>query len=180
MPRPNSRRDNGCCFDAAIASTSCAALFSANRSSDVELLGRERVDVGDVVHEPRGDQLLDARVREAADVHRAARREVHEPLELPPGTRDVRAVDRGFLLVALDRRAARRGTCVGISHGCSLPVALLRNRPDDLRDHFAGALHLHHVADAQVLLPDRGPRYAASRASRSCRRSPPARAPRTD
>ena len=33
-------------------------------------------------------------------------------------------------------------------------VALLRHRPDDLRNHFAGTLEEHNVADAQILMRD--------------------------
>ena len=46
----------------------------------LELLGIERVDVGDVVHEPERGQALGEHVAQSLDVHRTARREVPHAL----------------------------------------------------------------------------------------------------
>ena len=92
----------------AIAATSCSALFSAKRSSSTSCSASSVVEVRGVVHQPRVDELRDARVRQSANVHRAARREVHEALELPPGTVEVRAVEHAELRARHELRAARR------------------------------------------------------------------------
>src|SRR3954470_883569 len=78
-----------------------------------------------------------------------------ESLELPPGTGDVRAVDRDLFLVPLDLRLAD-GAMSRRPHLLRwiIRVAPLRDRPDHLRDDLARTLHLHPVARAEVLLPD--------------------------
>ena len=118
-----------------------------------ELLGRQVIDVCDIVDQPRSYHLLDPRIREPANVHRPTRREVDEPLELPARARHVRAVSRGFLFILFDRRPTHRA---GGGHLPWLQVAgaFLRNRPDHLRNDFARTLYLHDVADSQVLFLD--------------------------
>src|SRR3954468_11829007 len=78
-----------------------------------------------------------------------------ESLELPPGTGDVRAVDRDLFLVPLDLRLAD-GAMSRRPHLLRwiVRVAALRDRPDHLRDDLARALHLHPVSRAEVLFPD--------------------------
>src|SRR5215212_1319119 len=65
-----------------------------------ELLALERVEIAGISYQILVDQLLNSRVRQPANVHRAARSEMHEAFELPPWTRDVRTVDSGFVFLA--------------------------------------------------------------------------------
>ena len=118
-----------------------------------QLVGRQGVGVGDVVDEAGLNELLDAGVRETADVHRAARGEMNQSLQLPSWTGDIRAVGGGFFLVLLDRRPADRAR-PGHLPRLLAPGPLFRHGSDDLWDDFAGALHLDDVPDAKVLLSD--------------------------
>ena len=55
----------------------------------------ERVEVGVVVHEARGDELIDQRLAQALDVHRAPRREVQRGRAgCAPGTTRSRSARR--------------------------------------------------------------------------------------
>src|SRR6267143_1929114 len=78
---------------------------------------------------------------------------MHEALQLPTRTRDVRAVDRGLILVARYRRSTDRAV---VRHSPRLLAAgaLFGDRRDDLRNHLAGPLHLHPVALTKILGDD--------------------------
>src|SRR6202049_2819602 len=60
-----------------------------------ELIFRDRVEISRIANEAGAHELFDAGVRKPANVHRAARGEMHQSFQLPPGARDVRAIDRG-------------------------------------------------------------------------------------
>ena len=87
-PQPESSRDSGCAFEAvdrvdellrrsSPRSDRAPSSCSARRSYRSEA----------IANEPGLDELLDARIREPANVHRAPRREMDEPFELAAGTR---------------------------------------------------------------------------------------------
>ena len=61
-----------------------------------ELLGRERVDVTGIGKQARVDELTDSLFTEALDVHRAAAREVDDPLDALFRTFDVDTVAVGL------------------------------------------------------------------------------------
>ena len=67
---------------------------------------------------------------------------------------DVGTIDRGLVFLSRQRRPAHRAL---LRHPPRLLGArsLLRNRGDDLGNHLASALHLHPIADAQVLGDDK-------------------------
>ena len=124
-----------------------------NRSSALEILDDQSVEVAAALDMPRLEELLEDLPAGALDVHPAAPREVAELLADPRRARGVRAVVAHGALVADDGRAADRA---GRGH---LVLALgagppLDERPDDLRDHVAGLLEDHPVADPDVLAPD--------------------------
>ena len=118
-----------------------------------ERLDGERIQVGHVVHQPRRDELRDALVLHAADVHRAAGCEVHEPFELASRARDVGAVHRDFLFVAKHGCIAAGAALRHVPFALAA-ITLLGERGEDLRDDVTRALHLNEVADAQILLVD--------------------------
>ena len=154
MPRPKSRRDSGCARDAAIASIRFCALRSAQPVELDQLLDRELVQVGRGIDQPRLEQLLQPRVGQSADVHRVARREVHQPFQSPAGAGDV----RDSRPPPPPRRSApacrRPGSDRAWPTAARSPSRRSGIGRDHLRNHLAGALHLHPVAHAQVLLPD--------------------------
>ena len=81
------------------------------------------------------------------------RDEVAELLADAGRARGVGAVVADGALVADDRGPADRAAA-GMSHSRSSPVRFSGERPDDLRDHVAGLLEDHVVADPDVLAPD--------------------------
>ena len=118
-----------------------------------ELLGRQAVEVGEVLHQAAVDELLDGRVAEALDVHRAARAEVLQTLFELGGAGGVHAAPVGLALRP-EGHAAARGTLgrERVLHG-------VRGTPGghdlhDIGNHVAGALDEHGVAHADVLAPD--------------------------
>ncbi len=78
---------------------------------------------------------------------------MHEALQLPTRTRDVRAVDRGLILIARYRCSTHRAV-VRHSPRFLAAGALVRDRRDDLRNHLAGPLHLHPIALTKILGDD--------------------------
>ena len=104
------------------------------------------------MHQVRLDQLFDARVAQAPDVHCVDAREVDERLEQPTGAGHIRAVERHLVLVAPHGRAARGADGRRLERRKRMcGAALLGHRADDLRNHLARPLHLHAITDAQVL-----------------------------
>ena len=102
---------------------------------------------------PASEQAHHGHVAEVLDVHRAATREVEQPLDALRGTPPlVRAPVVGLALGPHERRAAR-GT--GRRHlpapGTLLPFR--EHRADDLGDHVSGTSDDHRVALADVLAP---------------------------
>ena len=78
------------------------------RAAGASLLGVERVDVGGVLDQPGLEQAHHGHVAEVLDVHRAAPREVEQPLDaLRRAAALVRAAVVGLALGAHERRAAR-------------------------------------------------------------------------
>ena len=103
----------------------------------------------------------------AVDVHRAARDEVLEQPRSPRlGQFAVGAAVARLALGPLHGLAAGRAA-LGIANTRSLPSRSRVSGPDHLRDHVAGALHDHRVADRGCPCGGCRPRCAASRASRS-------------
>ena len=98
---------------------------------------------------------------------------------LEPAARAVRvdAAVHGLALEAHDLAAAGRAV-VGHAELALAAVAPREHRPDDLRDHVAGALHDHVVADADVLELDDVLVVERRHAHDRRRRRRPARAPR--
>ncbi len=78
---------------------------------------------------------------------------MHQAFQLTPGTRDVRAVDRGFILFAGHRRSAH-GTLLRHAPRLLAAGAPFWNWPDDLRNHIARPFHLHPVALTKILGDD--------------------------
>src|SRR5205809_4019 len=118
-----------------------------------QLITREGVKIARVFHKSLIHELLDPRVRKSADIHRPTRREMHQAFQLSPWTHDVRTVNRRLVFLARNGRSTD-GTFLWHPPRPLVPGPPLRNRRDDLRYHFASALHLHPVADAQVLGDD--------------------------
>src|SRR4051794_6848108 len=121
-----------------------------------ELLDGQAVEVPGLADEPRLVELEHALLAEALDVHRPARGEVLEKLELLARTAGaVRALREDGALGLDDRRAARRAA-LGRPGGRSAVGALdrVRRRREHLRDDIARAQHDRLVAGAQVLARD--------------------------
>ena len=139
--RPVDRRDQG-------IGTLLSEAFELGQS-----VGRERVQVGNVADESFLDELLHAGVRKAVNVHRRTRSEMHDRFEPTPGA--VVVLAEQVLLVHPHGCGAlgtvRRDRCRW-RRRCR--VAFLGHGSDDLRNHVAGSLDLHEVADAEVLLPN--------------------------
>ncbi len=118
-----------------------------------ELLGAERVQIGDVLHQALAQELLDGPFAQAADVHGALRGEVHEAPVDAFRARAVRAIGHHLARGPLDGRPAA-GALLGRLERLLAAVAPLDQRPHDLRDHLARALDQDHVPDAEVLAGD--------------------------
>ena len=139
MPRPNRRLESG---RARLASMAAHQLLGRLLREAIQLdqaVGRELVQVGDVAYETGVEQLAHPLVAQAADVHRVARREVHDALEDPSRARDVGAVAHHLVRRPLDRACRSAGHWSGIRHGFdrvsgSTPSS---TGPDHLRDDLA-------------------------------------------
>ena len=131
-----------------------AMTFSAERcwkpSSSSQLLGREGVEIGRTAHEPQLPEARDQLLAHAVDVERAARDEVAQALEAAARAVRVDAAVHGLALEADDLAAAGRAV-VGHAELALAAVAPRQHGPDDLRNHVAGALDDHVIADADVL-----------------------------
>ncbi len=110
----------------------------------------EREDVGRLHDQPVIEERLHLLLAEPLDVEGGARHEVAQPLDLLRRA-DQPAGAAAHRLPLLAHRMAAAGRALG-----GELIGLRRLRPlvehdiDDLRDHVAGALHDHGVADADV------------------------------
>ena len=123
----------------SISATRLAADFLPIRSSAASCSTVEGVEVGVVVHQAARDELIDQRLAQAFDVHRAARREVQQAAPHARRARGVLAAPDDFVL-GLDERAAAERT--GRRHLPRRRVGgpLVEDGPDDLRDDVAALL----------------------------------------
>ena len=96
-----------------------SADCSANRSSSTSCSTVSVVQVGHVRDEPGVEQLADALVAEAADVHRAARGEVDDALEHPAGTARVGTVPHRLARPAARPACRSRGSASGMRNGAA-------------------------------------------------------------
>src|SRR4051794_15192126 len=77
---------------------------------------------------------------------------MHETLEAASRTLEVRTVEHSQLGAGHERGVARRAELRRHERSRGiLWIALVGYGPDDLWDHLAGALHLDHVANAEIL-----------------------------
>src|SRR5262245_5125093 len=114
-----------------------------------ELVDRELVQAGLVADQSLGDELVDQRLSETFDVHRAPRREVLQAAPNPGRAGSVLATPH-HLVVRLDQPAsakrARRRHQPGIISG----GVVLQNRADDFRNDVAALFDHDHVAVTDV------------------------------
>ena len=116
----------------------------------LELGGRQCVEISVVLHEARGDELLDELVTKPLDVHRAARCEEFQPLAAACWAVDVGAADEHALRITFQRRAAFRALG-GWRPRLKLVLPQMFFDADHVRDHLARLLDHEHVPHANVL-----------------------------
>ena len=112
--------------------------------------GRQCVEISVVLHEARGDELLDELVTKPLDVHRAARCEEFQPLAAACWAVDVGAADEHALRITFQRRAAFRALG-GWRPRLKLVLPQMFFDADHVRDHLARLLDHEHVPHANVL-----------------------------
>ena len=113
------------------------------------------VEVGDRLHEPGIDELVDELLAKALDVHRPPAREMADRLlALGRAAEAGRAAGRRLPLDP-DRGGAAHRTLGGhLEARRARGAALGVRRPQDLRDHVPGPPHHHPVAHPHVLAGD--------------------------
>ena len=118
-----------------------------------QIVDRQCVEVTRTPYELELVEAVDELLANAVDIHRAARDEVLDALDI--ATRAAR-VDAEVLrvLLVLDHRLAARGTVGWHLEDRLVARSILEHGADHLRDHVAGALHDDGVADADVLAVD--------------------------
>src|SRR6202012_33163 len=113
----------------------------------------EREDVGRLLDPAALEEHLDLLVAEPLDVEGAARGEVLQVLDALERARELaRAAEAHALLarridLAPDRRV-QRAWALGREFVILVAARLLVDDAEHLRDHVAGALNLHRIADA--------------------------------
>ena len=120
MPSAYTSRDRSFCLLRSICSTTLRPTLPSFRGTARSERGSRGVttrfsscaassaiEIGEVAHQPLLDQLIDQRLAQPFDVHRAARREVLEAPAQPRRTGRVLAAPDDFFFVALQRAAAR-------------------------------------------------------------------------
>ena len=115
-----------------------------------QVVQRQLVQVGHVLHEAQVAEILDETFAQALDVHRPARGEVDDRLlALRRAGQLAAAAPHRLAFLADDLRAADRALGRHLPrHGAVR--APFGHHADDLRDHVAGAAHDHRVAVAHV------------------------------
>ena len=123
------------------------------RSRPASARGVEAEDVGEPLQDAALDELIDQLLAEAFDVERAAAREVAQVVLELCGAIEIRAARHGLAFETHARRRAD-GAARGEAEALRPAPTPRGDHRDDLRNHVAGALHEHAVADAHVLALD--------------------------
>ena len=123
MPSAKTTRDSPAWRLLSISRDHVGRRLLAHPLERGQLLGGQRVDVGGVLDQARRHRLIDQRLAEPLDVHRAARGEVLEAAAQPRRTARVLAAPDRFLFASCSG-VSQIGQVVGITHGCgsSAPV----------------------------------------------------------
>ena len=118
------------------------------------LLALEAEDVGRLAHLAEIVERLDLLLAEPLDVHRVARHEMAEPLDLLRRADQAAGAAAHDLALLAHRMAAADRADGREFERLRVRRPLLQHHRDDLRDDVARALHDHGVADADVLARD--------------------------